>query len=271
MSLAVAGSVFLGSHDTNVLKFPFPDSSAVRPSAYYQGSSVEPYVPPSPVASLYSSASPAPVNGQSVRISSIRLPDNYWSFTELLLVSDFWGGQSVNVTGWIIRTQRGDFRIPQAQSVYEFGGRQGDIILKAGGAVKIYSGRGPKGNFQLNKCTGYLEDSSPFAPSLPKSCPYISYSEVSSYGMPCQDYLLSLRACQNPSANPPVPPDDTACFDYLRKLNYNSCVIEHRNDEDFLDNEWRVWADNQLSFLNSVHDRVQLLDLQGRVVDEYIY
>lgn len=271
ISLAVAGSVFLVSHDSDVLKLPFPDSSIARPSSYYQGATSKPYVAPSPLASVYSAADSAPASDPAVRISSVRLPDNYWNFIEILLVSDSWGKQSADITGWTIRTKRGDFRIPQAQLIYEFGGRLQDIVLNSGGAVKINSGRGSKGNFRLNKCTGYLEDSSPFAPALPKSCPYISYAEVKNYSQSCQDYLLSLQACQNPLANPPVPPEDTACFDFLRKLNYNSCVAEHRNDEDFLDNEWRVWADNQLDFLNPSHDRVQLLDLQGRVVDEYIY
>lgn len=270
LSLAVAGSIFLGSHGTDDFKLPFPAQLDTQPSSY-RGAATEPYIPPSPLASAYSAVNPASESEQLVRISSIRLPDNYWTFTEILLAADLWREQAVNITGWTIRTEHGDFRIPKAQLVYEFGGQPQDIILKSGGAVKIYSGRGPKGNFRLNKCTGYLEDAAPFTPSLPQSCPYISYSEVQNYSRPCQNYLLSLRACQHPLAFPPVLPEDTACFEFLRKLNYSGCVAEHRNDEDFLDNEWRVWADNQIDFLNSSHDQVQLLNKEGKLVDERIY
>jgi hypothetical protein len=274
LSLAVAAGVYLGGHGADALRLPFPVSVKSNSASYASGNSqagVPVHSSEYYSASFYYQEDSAATSRPAVRIYSLKFPSDSQPFTELALEADWGRNQTVNITGWTVRTQRGDFRIPQAQLIYEFGGQNQDIILKSGDIVKIYSGRGPKGNFRLNKCTGYLEDAAPFTPSLPRSCPYISYSEVKNYSQPCQDYLLSLNACQHPLANPPVPTEDAACFDFLKKLNYNSCVAERRNDEDFLDNEWRIWVDNQMDFLNSSHDRVQLLNKEGRIVDEYIY
>jgi hypothetical protein len=48
-------------------------------------------------------------------------------------------------------------------------------------------------------------------------------------------------------------------------------VAKYRNDLDFSTNEWRLWAGNQINIFDSTHDKVQLIDKFGKVVDEYTY
>jgi len=118
---------------------------------------------------------------------------------------------------------------------------------------------------------GYFSRSNTFIPDLPRSCPNISRSEITSLSGACQEYILSLSSCEVPSGNPPVELDDNSCHEFLRKLNYAGCVSKYRGDSDFLSNEWRVWVGDRLNILDPVHDQVKLIDSNGTVIDEYTY
>lgn len=274
--LVIAAGIYAFSHTGDIakLKYPFPVSVRPAPRGNFFGvpeknkaredtlresaastSFYEPYFSSSPKA----------------RIASLQFPDSFRPYIELILNVDLAQGEKLDITGWTIRSKNGSFAIPRAQKVYSFGGVESDIVLNSFDKVYLYSGRGLKGNFQLNKCTGYLEDSSPFTPSVPRGCAYISRSDVETFSGPCQQYALSLNSCEIPSANPPVPIEDLACREFLRNLNYVGCVVKHRNDSDFFDDEWRVWMDNQMDIFDPAYDRIQLLDLKGNIVDEYVY
>ena len=208
---------------------------------------------------------------RSVRIAGVRVPTNFNPYWEVELYSNLGRNEVVNITGWTIKSNSGSFIVPKAQEVYSFGGVAGDVRLKSGDRVFLYSAIGTKGNFQINKCIGYIEDRSPFVPSVPKNCPYVSRSEISHLSGACQDYLLSLNVCQNPSANPPVGIDDFACHNLLDKLSYVGCVERYGRDSDFFSGEWRFWLGGQMNIFDRLHDKVQLLDAGGKLVDEYTY
>ena len=241
--LAVAAGVYVSTNYTDLINLRIQVPVTVRPiSIPSTGLGNQPAAVPAPNEVL----SPV-IAGKIARIISIRQPNSFSNYLEAVISSSLNRGETVNVTGWRVQSNKASFTIPRAQEVYSFGGEERDIILRYGNRLHLYSGRGLKGNFRLNKCLGYLEDAIPFTPPLPKNCPVISRSEINGFSGACQNYVLSLRSCQNPVANPPVPLDDSNCHDFLRKLNYNSCVAEHRNDEDFLDNEWRVWVDDKMN------------------------
>lgn len=276
LSIAVAAGVYAISHtgDIGKLKYSFPLAVGPAPRGTFFGvpeknkaheNALRETAAPTSFYQSYFSARPA------VRIASLNLATSFQSYAELILDTNLDRNQKIDITGWTIRSRGGSFIIPRAQKVYSFGGAENDIILNAWDRVYFYSGRGPKGNFRLNKCTGYLEDASPFTPSIPKTCSYISRSDMNNFSSSCQQYILSLRACEMPSANPPVPIEDSACRDFLRNLNYVGCVSQHQNDSDFSDNQWWVWMDDQMSIFNPSYDKIQLLDSTGKIVDEYIY
>lgn len=229
----------------------------------------------SPIGNVKKSGSPDlswfPVtdSGKQVKIYSVRKPTQFEPYWDIVLSSSFGGGEGLDITGWVLKTNTGTFAIPQAQEVYSFGGVFGDIILRSGEQVHLYSGRGLKGNFRINKCLGYVETQ--LAPPIPKECPNANRSDISGLGAACQNYISSLRSCEIPSANPPVPLDDGSCHAFLNKLNYVGCVEKYRNDSDFLSREWRVWMEERGNIFDLAHDKVQLIDLKRKVADEYVY
>lgn len=219
---------------------------------------------------LKSDSAPVISKHEVVRISSIRVGDRFNSY-KVRLSSNLSRDEEINISGWTLKSENGTFTIPTAQEVYSFGGTQGDIKLGYGDYIHLYSEKAVKGNFRLNKCLGYIEYVAPFIPSLPKKCPRISRSEITKFSSKCQDYLLSLGICERLSANPPIPLDDYTCHEFLQELNYTGCVERYGNDSDFLSREWRIWADDAINIFDPLHDRVQLLDKTGTVIDEYTY
>lgn len=208
---------------------------------------------------------------KTVTIDSIRQSDNYNNYIEVMLSADLGDNEKVDITGWTIKSNKGYYTIPKAQQIYSFGGNQDEIYLKRGDGIHIYSGLGPKGNFRLNECMGYIENLSPFIPSIESRCPSVNRSEIRDLSGQCQDYILSLNECENPSANPAVPLDDSNCHQFLSKLNYVGCVEKYQSNQDFLLGEWWIWAGNQINIFDPTHDKVQLIDKNGKVVDEYTY
>jgi hypothetical protein len=180
--------------------------------------------------------------------------------------------EKISITGWRIKSNLETILIPQTIEVYDPSGFSSsvDIIFKAYQTVSFYSSFSPIGqNFRLNKCIGYLEEIYDFSPPLPRNCPYINRAEISGLSGTCQNYILSLSSCQMPAPNPPISPNDEACWAYLNTLNYRGCFDRYRRDTDFLSSEWKVWM-GRIN-LDSSHDRLLLFDKNNLLVDEYSY
>lgn len=194
----------------------------------------------------------------------------------ITLNSDLQEGETVNITGWRVKSNHGDFIIPQAVAIYEPSGfsQESDIILRAGDQISIYSSFNSLGkNFRLNKCFGYLQGVYNFdpAPSLNCPYPYNDRSELYNLSGQCQNYILSLGACRVPEANlfTGYNQDNLNCRRYLENINYRGCFERHQNDADFFSRQLMVWINHQI--LDPLHDRLRLIDLKGNVVSEYNY
>lgn len=204
-------------------------------------------------------------------------PGSLGYYSQVTLYGYFAENSRIDVTGWQLRGNRGGFYIPKAVDVYDPLGftAESDINLKNGDVLYIYSTASPIGrNLHLNKCIGYLADSNVFNPPLPLNCPSVNRSEISNLTGQCQNYILSLGSCKLPTPNLPFLINDYSCRAFLNKINYGGCFASHRNDSDFLSNQWIVWSGNQWSgsqFLDFQHDRLLLFDKQGLVVNEYNY
>ncbi len=213
---------------------------------------------------------------QKVRIGYVS-PSYDSSFpSQISLNSGYSLGSGLDITGWRIRTNRGDILIPQAIADYTPSGltAPSDIVLNSGQTVNIYSSYSPFGrNIRLNECTGFLNNAYNFIPALPDSCPYPDRSVISNFSGACQSYIFSLGSCSEPSAddlNRFGGPNDAGCQQYLSEINYTGCYDRYRSDADFFSNEWRIWLGASLP-LDSQHDRVLLFDRRGLLVDLYTY
>ncbi|KKR55660.1 MAG: hypothetical protein UT92_C0001G0003 [Candidatus Curtissbacteria bacterium GW2011_GWA1_40_24] len=186
--------------------------------------------------------------------------------------------ESINITGWKIKSNHGELIIPQGVEVWESSGAfsKKDIILSGSNYVNIYSNKSVVNeNFRLNKCIGYLNNSNKFNPLLYQNCPlpYKDRAEIAYLSGDCQNYIFSLGNCRLPDVNFynsfPGTDEGNACRSYLSTISYGSCFQNHRHDSDFLSNEWRIWVGENI--LDSQHDRLRIFDKQGLLVDEYIY
>ncbi len=198
-------------------------------------------------------------------------------FSRITLYSRLKEKETVNITGWKIKSNKSEAIIPQAVEIYEPAGFApvGDIILKPDNYVEIYSSISPLNrNFRLNKCIGYLEGIYNFQNSLPKNCPSLSRSDIRYLSSQCQSYIDSLSPCQIPEVNfynsLAGTDEGNACRSFLQNINYGSCFQSHQNDVDFLSNIWMVWL-NQQQILDQRHDYLRLYDRAGNLIDEYSY
>lgn len=193
------------------------------------------------------------------------------------------GNQKVNITGWQIKANHGGVFIPQAISNYDSSGNEtdSDIVLGNGDQVTLYSTQSPIGdNLRLNKCIGYIDPvrsgasngvdtRHTFQPSLPSDCPTPLIPQVQTYSPVCQDYIASLGSCQQADTGISLPFYDSGCRDYLATINYKGCHARWAGISGFFEPYWWVWTGS--NFVDPRHDKVLLLDKQGKIVDVYAY
>ncbi len=181
------------------------------------------------------------------------------------------GQEPVNITGWRIEGNRGSFTIPKAVEVYNPSGINSatDIVLLPGDTLSIFTNPSANGtNFLINKCMGYLDNTTFFDPPLPRNCPRPNRAELIQLSGICQSYLLSLGACQPPESSTPLE-NDPACAQKMQELNYRGCFDKHGGDQDFLTGDWRVWGSGAI--LDPLHDIVKIIDKNGFIIDDYVY
>lgn len=182
------------------------------------------------------------------------------------------GDAAINITGWKLQANQGSYVIQRAAKVYKTGGSVlGDIALANGQSANIYSGSSAvRANFMGNSCMGYLSSQYSFVPKLSGSCTRPTKNEIATFSGACQDYILKLGSCQAGDPNDSrIPASDSACRSFVANLNYDGCVRTRQADEKFSTNVWNVWSGKP--FLDPLHDRVLLLDGNGKLVDYYLY
>lgn len=150
------------------------------------------------------------------------------------------------------------------------------IFVSGGEDIIITTGRSPIGfSFQVNKCSGYLEQFQDFDPSLNKSCP-----ELENYSLPitgpnhfndsCLDYIESISKCETP-LNFPLDMQNECREFIVNNANHNSCVDNHKTDQDFYKNEWRIFLNRTDELWKKDRETIELLDSGGKIVSSYSY
>lgn len=214
-----------------------------------------------------------------VYISSASLSGYPQTYSRITLYSSLKEGETVDITGWKIKSNKSETIIPKAVEIYDPSGftPTSDIILKPGNYVELYSLTSPLSkNLRLNKCIGYLGEIYNFQPIyLPQNCPTFSSSETRQLSGQCQSYIWSLGYCRTPAANfynaLPGSGEGNVCREFLQTIGYNSCFRSHKGDADFLSNSWIVWLGQQNINLDSQHDYLRLYDTKGNLISEYSY
>ncbi|MFA6552681.1 MAG: hypothetical protein WCT19_04255 [Candidatus Paceibacterota bacterium] len=148
------------------------------------------------------------------------------------------------------------------------------VKLNPGETVYISSGYSPTGfSFRLNSCTGYFGQFQDFIPPLPLDCPAASLETMPSTPNKledsCLDFIDDLPVCKIVSDVPNYFRND--CKNFLSKLNYNNCVLNHRNSIDFYKPEWRIYLGRNELLWKSSRETINLLDQNGKVIDTKSY
>ncbi|MFA6095576.1 MAG: hypothetical protein WC767_01910 [Candidatus Paceibacterota bacterium] len=149
------------------------------------------------------------------------------------------------------------------------------IVLSPGDRAIVISGRSPIGtSFAVNMCTGYLGQFQEFTPELRRDCPE-PLTELKSSGpygdATCRGFVGSISRCSTSEVLPPSYLSDACKTFVIEKLNYNSCVLRHQNDEGFRKSEWRVFLGKTGELWKSGREVIRLLDAKGVTLDAITY
>lgn len=190
----------------------------------------------------------------------------------------------INLDGWKIEsavTGR-SYKLPDTVYLIISGiaGNKQPIFAAPGDTIYINTGRSPIGSsFKVNKCSGYFTQFQNFKPSIRNICPSPEEEILNFYTADqsifrqnnCLDYIENLRTCK--VTTEPLPLFLTSsCQDaIINEVNYNRCVENHKNDDDFLIGEWRVFLRRNSELWREKRELIKLLDADGKTVDYFSY
>jgi hypothetical protein len=149
------------------------------------------------------------------------------------------------------------------------------IFLPPGGVAYIYTGYSPNSmSFQINSCTGYLEQYQEFTPALPSNCPRpideIRPKDTYGFDGACLDYLRNLSQCRIVT-EPPISLTYECKTFTLNTFNYPKCVANHKNEVNFYKSEWRIFLANTQPLWKDKYETIRLLDQDGKTIDTISY
>jgi hypothetical protein len=153
-------------------------------------------------------------------------------------------------------------------------------VFLAPGEQAIISSRSPVGiniGFLENKCSGFLETTYNFTPSIFLHCPALKdtdqakmlfhplkFKDPDDYDK-CWDAIEQTRMCQKGTYTKDTPKQ---CKTFIREYStYEGCVNLHKTDEDFFGNQWRLFLGSRKELWRNTRETIVLLDHNGLVVD----
>jgi len=189
-------------------------------------------------------------------------------------------GEKVLISNWSLRSEMTGIevkigeasKLPYTSQI----NKEYPVFISGGDKIIILTGRSPIGvSFQINKCSGYLEQFQDFEPSINKKCPLVEDEDLPVFGPnafndECWDFIENISRCETPLT---FPLDmQYECRNYLTKeVNYNVCISNYKDKSDFYEPEWRIFLDRNNELWKKDREIIQLLDAQGKTVDVYSY
>lgn len=150
------------------------------------------------------------------------------------------------------------------------------IFVNPGDVLYLNTGRSPIGvSFRTNLCTGYFSQFQEYNPTLRTNCPRPSDEKLpqvpNNFNDSCLDYLDSLSSCRIQIG--PLPVDMTPeCKSYINdKINYPTCILNHKSDFTFYKPEWRIFLNQNSDLWKNRREVIELVDLKGKIVDTLSY
>tara|TARA_B100000508_G_scaffold60333_2_gene47476 strand:- start:32475 stop:33461 length:987 start_codon:yes stop_codon:yes gene_type:complete len=151
------------------------------------------------------------------------------------------------------------------------------LYLDPGDDAYVISGRSPIGaSFRINMCMGYFAQYQSFTPTLRKSCP-LPEDELRNFSsidlnreVLCEEFVEDIPRCSIATSIPPTV--SGSCKGFVEtNISYNGCVSNHKNDEKFFDDEWRVYLGRSGELWKKERETIRLYDSVGKLVDQISY
>ncbi|XKT75320.1 MAG: hypothetical protein ACJKSS_00825 [Patescibacteria group bacterium UBA2103] len=187
----------------------------------------------------------------------------------------------VNVSGWkVVSAITGKNAVIPLGTELPLSGiisEQELLELNPGDDAYIITGRSPIGaSFRINSCLGYFGQYQSFTPTLKNSCPLPEdelkeFSGIDFYrDTTCENFVEDIPRCSIATSIPAYVSDSCRAF-VESSLNYNGCVRLHQNDEDFFDDEWRIYLGRSSELWKESREVIRLYDASGKLVDQISY
>lgn len=190
---------------------------------------------------------------------------------------------SISLKGWRIKSliSGRSLEIEKASYLPRFGEVNTELTvnLKPGDKMFVTTGRSPIGvSFRINKCSGYYQQFQKFTPRLKEQCPdpedeILSYEGDRSLFIDneCLDYIERIPRCEIKATNLPKTLSYICQQAIVDEISYNSCIANHKNDDDFIQPEWRIYLKREEELWREKREIIILLDQNGKTVDAYSY
>lgn len=189
----------------------------------------------------------------------------------------------ISLKGWRLKSAISgrSLEIEEASYLPNFGqvNTELPVNLKAGDKAFITTGRSPIGvSFRVNKCSGYYQQFQRFTPRLKEQCPEPE-DEIFSYegdqsifiDNACLDFVERIPRCEIRVSNIPKELSFTCQQAIADEISYNSCITNHKDDDDFIKPEWRIYLKRESELWREKREIIVLLDQNGKTVDIYAY
>ncbi|MCK5285647.1 MAG: hypothetical protein KAJ58_00250 [Candidatus Pacebacteria bacterium] len=190
------------------------------------------------------------------------------------------GGEKLQISDWTLKSKMTGQEISLGKVVklpYTSQNNYLQTLFVSGGEeIIVMSGRSPIGfSFQINKCSGYLEQFQDFEPRISKNCPLIEDENLpiigpNAFNDACLDFIDDISRCETP-LNYPLDMQGE-CRNYLiTNANHNTCITNYKNDSNFYKAEWRIFLNRTQELWKKDREIIELRDNQGKLVDSYSY
>ena len=178
-------------------------------------------------------------------------------------------GSPIDISGWRIKSaQKGETLIGKGINLVQFDSISSDVWLAGGESADIIAGASPiSANFRINICFGGLNSLYNLGYS---SCPAIAMYDLSGLDSSCQDLIMRSSSCQAPSDNILNGQTSKCRIWFEKNVNYSACVNQHRNEPDFY-RGWKIYTGNTNPIFDSLHDKIELRDQAGLLIDSRQY
>lgn len=205
---------------------------------------------------------------KKISISSV----SSYGKNEISLRASYFDSGKINITGFKIKSsQKGETVIGKGINLPQFDAAPSDIWLSSGDSADVSTGLSPLAmNFHANNCFGWLNNLYSLGYSLDYCPGGFKLGDLAGLDSACQDLILRSSSCETLSDDV-LNKQSSQCRVWVEQnMNYNSCVANHQSDSDFYKG-WKIYIGNNNPIFDSLHDRIELRDQNGILIDIYEY